>query len=61
MASGFSLVVVSRGYSPDPAVSRLLIAMVSLVVEHGLEAQASVLVARGLSSCMSVGCKAQAQ
>ena len=36
------------------AVRRLLIAVASLVVEHGLKgAQASVVVAHGLSSCGS--------
>ena len=45
---GLSLVAASRG------CSGLLIAVASLVVEHGaLGAQASVVVARGLNSCGS--------
>ena len=47
----FSLVVASRGYSMV-AVCWLLIAVASLVAEHGiLGAQASAVVLHGLSSC----------
>ena len=47
-----SLVVVSRGYAL--VVHRLLIALASLVAEHGLKGMwASVIVAHGLSSCGS--------
>ena len=50
---GFSLLTASRGCSLV-AVSRLLIAVASLVAEHGLQgAWALVAVARGLSSCGS--------
>ena len=50
---GFSLFVVSGGYSPV-AVHGLLIAMASLVVEHRLYgSQASVAEAHGLRSCGS--------
>ena len=46
--TGFSLVVVSRGYTVV-AVSRLLIAVASLVAEHELSGTwASVLAAHGL-------------
>ena len=46
--TGFSLVVVSRGYTLV-AVSRLLIAVASLVAEHELSGTwASVLAAHGL-------------
>ena len=49
----FSLVVASRAYSMV-AVCWLLIAVASLVAEHGiLGAQASVVVVHGLSSCSS--------
>ena len=49
----FSLVAASRGYS-SVATHRLLIAVVSLVVEDGLWGmRASVTVARGLNSCGS--------
>ena len=47
---GLSLVVVSRGCSPG-AVRRLLIAVGSLVVEHGL----SVVVVNGLSCPAALG------
>ena len=63
---GFSLFVVSGGYSPV-AVHGLLIAMASLVVEHRLYgSQASVAEAHGLRSCGSwalehrLNCGAQA-
>ena len=50
--TGFSLVVVSRGYAL--VVHGLLIALASLVAEHGLKGMwASVIVAHGLSSCGS--------
>ena len=50
---GFSLVAASRGY-PLVGVCRLVIAMASLVAEHGLQGEwASVAVARGLRSCVS--------
>ena len=49
---GFSLVVVSRGCAL--VVHRLLIAVASLVAEHGLKGVwPSVIAARGLSSCSS--------
>ena len=49
----FSLVVASRGYSMA-AVCWLLIAVASLVAEHGLlGAQASAVAVHGLSSCIS--------
>ena len=49
----FSLAVASRGYSMV-AVWWLLIAVTSLVAEHGLlGAQASAVVVHGLSSCSS--------
>ena len=48
---GVSLVVVRRGYSLL-SVNKLLIAVASLAVEHGLKGtQATVIVACGLSSC----------
>ena len=51
--AGFCLAAASRGYSLV-AVCGLLVAGASLAVEHGLEGMwASVLVARGLSSCGS--------
>ena len=50
---GFSLVAMSRGY-PQAAVRWLLIVVASLVVEPGLSGTcASVVAARGLSSCGS--------
>ena len=50
---GFSLVAVSRGYSLV-GVHGLLIVVASLVVEHRLQGtRASVVAARGLSSCGS--------
>ena len=49
--TGFSLVVESRGY-PPAVVLALLIAVASLVAEHGLQGSgASVVRARGLSWC----------
>ena len=52
-AAGFSPVVGSRGYSPV-LVHGLLIAVVSLVAEHGPQGmRASTAVARGLSDCGS--------
>ena len=49
--SRLSPVVVSSGYSLV-GVSGLLVAVASLVVEHGLGGiQASVVAAHGLSSC----------
>ena len=51
-SASFSLVVESRGYSL--VVLGLLIALASLVTEHGLwGTQASGAGARGLSSCCS--------
>ena len=51
--AGFSLVATSGGY-PLVVVCGLLIAVASLVVEHGLYgARVSVLVALVLSSCGS--------
>ena len=48
---GVSLVVVRRGYFLI-AVNKLLIAVVSLAVEHGLKGtQALVVLVCGLSSC----------
>ena len=50
---GLSVAAVSRDYSPA-AVCDLLIALASLVAEHGLKGMwASVIVAHGLSSCGS--------
>jgi len=47
-ASGFSLIVVNGGYSPVVELG-LLIAVASLVVEHGLKSvRASVVEAPGL-------------
>ena len=58
---GFSLVVVSKGYSVV-VVHGLLIAVVSLVVEHGLwEARALLVAAHRLSSLQLLGSRAQAQ
>ena len=52
-SEGFSLAVVSGGYSLV-VVSRLLTVLASLVAEHGLEGSwASVAVAHRLSSCNS--------
>ena len=52
-ALGFSLTVTSGSYSPV-TVHRLLIAVASLVAEHGLwGAQASVVAAHGFISCGS--------
>ena len=48
LCTGFSLAVVSGGYSLV-AVSRLLIAVASLAVELGLWRTGSVLVEHGLS------------
>ena len=50
-AHGLSLVVVSRGYSLV-AMLRLLTAVASLVVEHGLQSTGSGVVTQGLS-CLS--------
>lgn len=50
---GFSLVAANRGYTLD-AVHRLFTEVASLVAEHGaLGRVASVVTARGLSSCGS--------
>ena len=58
---GFSLVVVSKGYSVV-VVHGLLIAVVSLVVEYGLwEARALLVAAHRLSSLQLLGSRAQAQ
>ena len=52
-SAGFSLVVGSKSYSLVKALG-LLIAVASLIAEHGLwGAQASVVQASGLSSCGS--------
>ena len=52
---GLSLVAASRGYSLV-AVSTLLIAVVSLVAEHGLLGKwASVVAAHGLCCCRAHG------
>ena len=54
-ACGLSLVVASRGYSLV-AVHRLLIAVASLVAEHGLQStQPSAVVAYGLSCLVTCG------
>ena len=54
---GFSLVAASRGYTLD-AVHRLFTEVASLVAEHGaLGRVASVVTARGLSSCGSSALK----
>ena len=58
---GFSLVVVSKGYSVA-AMHGLLSAEVSLVVEHGLwGAWASVVAAHRLGGLQLLGSRAQAQ
>ena len=58
---GFSLVVLSKGYSVA-GVRGCLIAVVSLAVEHGLwEARALLVAAHRLSSLQLLGSRAQAQ
>ena len=65
--AGFSLVLESRGYSL-PAILRLLVAVASLVAEHGLwvtwasvvvvsrlQSTGSIVVAHGLSCPMACG------
>ena len=47
---GFLIVAMSRGYSPV-AKHGFLIAVASLVAEHGLELMDSVVAAGGLQGC----------